>query len=546
MPLVIEQMFPLGRYHATRWNQNPFEDAFGEWPPSPWRLLRALAARWFQYLRETGDDRPNLRDSLLSKLAADLPSFRLPVETWRGRELRQYQPTALEVQYKYKTNPKTKKKDLEYSFRQVSKTLALDAYRAIPHRQAIYWIWSRLDLSAEETRLLGNLLDRTHYFGRADTWTRMRLIDASDGAPEPNCELNAMLSSGSAPVLVCRPDRPLDIEVLLASTTDKRLSYRRIPDGCAWHYAKLPERNHARPGSSVDRHGTAPRPQIARFALDSAVLPLVSETLPVAESARRMLMGIYGRKFAEADGSKGRSSVFSGKGADGQPLEGHGHAYYLPTQEDRDAGGRLDHLTIVATDGFGRQDLRALDCLRDLKSREREQSGHRLRVLLLGLGRLDDYLPWPVRPSREWVSATPFVAPRHLKRRGTKRDAEQVWSSPAEFLRTVLLEELARLIERRPDLTQFPLDSIKIEPLIDAHGVFRIGPRRLRPIQFKRYRQKRGDDGGNRPAGAFRIIFPEPVKGPISLGHSRHFGLGLFVPSEIKAAAIQPADANAQ
>src|SRR5690606_40929388 len=35
MALVLEQSFPLGRFHATRWNQNPFEDPYGEWPPSP-------------------------------------------------------------------------------------------------------------------------------------------------------------------------------------------------------------------------------------------------------------------------------------------------------------------------------------------------------------------------------------------------------------------------------------------------------------------------------------------------------------------------------
>ena len=63
MPLVLRQTFPLGRFHATRWNQNPFEDRFGEWPPSPWRLLRALVARWFQYSRETGDEDVALRDA---------------------------------------------------------------------------------------------------------------------------------------------------------------------------------------------------------------------------------------------------------------------------------------------------------------------------------------------------------------------------------------------------------------------------------------------------------------------------------------------------
>jgi CRISPR-associated protein Csb2 len=34
-----------------------------------------------------------------------------------------------------------------------------------------------------------------------------------------------------------------------------------------------------------------------------------------------------------------------------------------------------------------------------------------------------------------------------------------------------------------------------------------------------------------RPGYRFRIVFPEPVLGPICLGHSAHFGLGLFVPA---------------
>jgi hypothetical protein len=47
-----------------------------------------------------------------------------------------------------------------------------------------------------------------------------------------------------------------------------------------------------------------------------------------------------------------------------------------------------------------------------------------------------------------------------------------------------------------------------------------IGPRRLRAIQFKRFRRKAGDDGGRRPAGGFRITFAASVRGPLCLGHS--------------------------
>ena len=76
--------------------------------------------------------------------------------------------------------------------------------------------------------------------------------------------------------------------------------------------------------------------------------------------------------------------------------------------------------------------------------------------------------------------------------------------------------------------------NVLIAPQWDENGAFRLvagaGSRLLRPIQFKRYRAKSGDDGGRRLAGAFRLVFPNPVRGPIILGWSSHFGMGSFVP----------------
>jgi CRISPR-associated protein Csb2 len=260
-----------------------------------------------------------------------------------------------------------------------------------------------------------------------------------------------------------------------------------------------------------------------------AVLPLVTETLPVAEAARRSLMGIFGATFLDPDGSKGHSWIFAGKDGAGRALErDHAHAYYLPTDEDGD--GRLDHLTIVVNAGFGEKELNALDRLREIKSRQRQQSGHPVRVLLLGLGRLEDYLPFPLKPARVWISATPFLAPRFPKKNGTRRDSPGVLASPIAFLQTTLHEELAHLIARRPELQSISIEQITIEALLE-NGVFRTRDSRgLRPIQFKRYRQKRGDDGGSRRSGFFKLKFPIETRGPIALGHSCHFGLGLFVP----------------
>jgi len=269
--------------------------------------------------------------------------------------------------------------------------------------------------------------------------------------------------------------------------------------------------------------------QVARFALNSTVLPPVTETLPVAESARRTLMGLFGRLFPNTDGTKGRSATFSGKDADGEPLQGHRHAFYLPTDEDED--GRLDHLTIFAAEGFLPHEISSIEGLRHLASREGSRNCGPLRALLLGLGCCEDYQPGPLTPARVWISGTPFLAPRFLKKRGTKRDMIELWDNPAAFLVTVLREELARLIARsHPGFSSITLEAIRIESLVDAVGNFRLGRQQLRLFQFKRNRRKTNDDGGKRVAGAFRIELPHSVCGPICLGHSSHFGLGLFMP----------------
>ncbi|MFQ5849314.1 MAG: type I-U CRISPR-associated protein Csb2 [Candidatus Binatia bacterium] len=511
MSVIIEQTFPLGRFHATRWKQNPFEDRLGEWPPSPWRLLRALAARWFQYQRETGDDNTSLRDGLLCALAGELPSFRLPVETWRGRGLRQYQPTQVRF---------TKKKNVPEVKLPVP-TLALDEYHALPSAAPMYWIWRTCMLSPEAIQLLRQLLRRIHYFGRAEAWTTMRLVEA-DGI-KPNCELRPTASSASVPVLAHRPDQTLDIAILLANTGDERLSSRRVPPGTTWFQAEIPPcpRRSASP-VVVPRN---PRVQVVRYALDSTVLPLVTETLPVAEAARRALMSWHGW-LTEKNGVRGRSDVLSGKDEHGQRLAGHRHAYYLPTDEDSD--GRLDHLTVYAAGGFGHDEQTALDRLRELRTGREGEERHPLRVLLLGMGASDEYRPGPLQESKVWVSVTPYIATRYAKTRGRNRIDLASPEARAAFLREDLRAQLASV---RSDLVEEGNMHVEIGPLWDNNHVFNVAGR-WRAIQFKRFRRRAGDDGGRRLAGTFRLTFDQRVRGPLVLGWSGHFGLGLFVAEE--------------
>lgn len=261
-------------------------------------------------------------------------------------------------------------------------------------------------------------------------------------------------------------------------------------------------------------------PAIARFLLDGPVLPLVTDTLPIAEAFRQALMGqfqrcLHRRKYGhhrKPYQELFRSAVLSGKDADGQFLHQHRHAHYLPTSEGGDPR-RITHVTVVADDGFGADEVAALNALRKLK---RDDESPELRVQLIGLGGRPDFRAPLLQESTVWISATPFVVTRYPKLRGTKRDRPEDYASPRDFARHVLEQEL----RRRPNLP--PVASIEVEEVI--------GVQRLRPIQFQRFRRKQGDDGGRRPAGGFRVTFTAPVRGPLCLGHSCHFGLGLFSP----------------
>ena len=319
--------------------------------------------------------------------------------------------------------------------------------------------------------------------------------------------------------------RPDPLWNLLAETADIHHERWSDPPGSRWvAYSRPSDCFQVKHRPRSDIHAMRTCPTVARFALDATVLPLVQDVLPLAEQMRRALMSRYQylkrrQKHGPAipsDAESYNASVFSGKDTSGHHLrDDHRHAFYLPADEDGD--GRIDHITVFATCSFGVNDpieVQAIGGLRRLLFGEGE-----LSLLLLGLGTWDGITGTRLLgPSTIWESATPFVVTRHLKLRGRKRDPRE-WSQGREGQQAFVAQVLREELERRG------FKDSEIEPL-DG-----IGARRLRTLQFQLDRRKRGDDGGQRPRGAFRLRFPAPVRGPIALGHACHFGLGLFLPA---------------
>jgi len=514
MAIAIAIAFPTGRMHSTPWGHH-VNEGMVEWPPSPWRLLRALVAVW---KRKFADEPPANVDmpSALAKLT--LPPF-LSLPPASLSHTRHYMPW-------FKKGPQ-------------DKTLVFDTFVALDPTAEVVFLWPEATLNASEEEILQRVLSQLNYFGRAESWSSARLcqdwepsenngwvrIDKSTGdiMAKMNCTplSSGGISEGSEPVRVLAPcperwnqwgytkSKPPDPPWnLLAETADLHAERWSDPPGSRWVTYLRPTdafAGGAAPHPRRQRHGAL---VMARYALDGTVLPLLQETLSLAELARRRLQGIYGRQNQERS-----SAIFSGKSPEGTPLRDHRHAFYIPTDEDSD--GRLDHLTIYAQGrvdadgqdiGFEEAELQALDAFRELR-----QVGGKpdLRLVLLGVGGRRDWQDTLLCvPSRYWHSHTPFVPPRHEKTRGRKRETP--------------LEQLHGELQRRgcPE----PVNVAAI-PRCELQG------RSIRWIEFRRERLFGGGSRGQGLGYGFTIEFPEPVVGPLCLGYACHFGLGLFLPA---------------
>ena len=83
--IVISFQFLAGRYHATPWGRHVNEGAV-EWPPSPWRILRALVATWKRTLPELAEEDVKPIFETLAKL----PEFVLPAAATGHTRMRHF------------------------------------------------------------------------------------------------------------------------------------------------------------------------------------------------------------------------------------------------------------------------------------------------------------------------------------------------------------------------------------------------------------------------------------------------------------------------
>lgn len=545
--LAIELRFPTGRYHATPWDQHVNEGGV-EWPPSPWRLLRALVATWHLKAREVVDE-ASLEDLVQALAASEAPSYRLPPAI--GAHTRHFMPIGKVDKGMEKT------------------TKVFDTFAHLGAQARVVVAWPGVSLSGGQVAALRVLLSRLAYLGRAESWVDARVLH--NGGPAGDFPDS---SFGAFNVVPLRPDAEAAsdeelIRVLCPLTPKDLVAWRTRTFEEALERALAEKRKHARAkgkdASSVklsksdkeridaslprsliaalevdtgvlrkegwsgvpgacwvdyvrprEALATVPKgrpaaasgefPTAARFAVASQAPPRLTECMSVAERIRRALMS-----------RSGGAAVFAGKDERGSPLRGNRHAFILPEANGRH--GRITHVTIYAPMGFDDVTRHALDSLRDVWGR----GGHDVQLVLLGVGEREDFAGTNVLAgqcplfveSDTWVSRTPFIPTRHpkAKRSGVpKLDERGVQiGSPAHDLRRLLIA--AGLPE-----------PVVIEP-VDSTT---LGGKSVRWLEFRSLREYGNGARSTNLGLGFRITFPEPVRGPIAVGYGAHFGMGVF------------------
>ncbi len=492
--LALAFTFPSGRYHATPWDRHVNEGAV-VWPPEPWRVLRALIATWHHKIKPLGRHEESTLHNLIELLSQSLPEYALPPVT--HNHTRHYMPQQV---------PDDKK-------------LVFDAFAAVSRDERLIMAWPQLDLSKEQLTLLDDLLAVMGYLGRAESWVEASRYDETF---QPNCRPGSEpsisdLSAGESREEIVSLLAPLApdaygslrksfladkkaakklagtlpeslLDALSVETSDLRaLGWSQPPASRKVLYRRPAEalRPRRKPQPATPLTSTT-----ARYMLIGKPLPRVEDTIRIGELFRRAVMSKAKKQFGE----DAIPAVISGHGL---PKENrHRHAFYLPWDQNYD--GRIDRLIFHLPDGMDkdtRQIAEKLNCLR-------RRDGAEWQVVLESIGGAEAGGELLAKV-REWESLTPYLHPWHMKR---GFDAE------AQIRRECAMRGMPEPVE----LTRLP--------------AVKVGAQLQQSLRFRRFREKRDLEQPDRQGSFWRILFAEPVAGPVSLGFGCHFGLGLFRP----------------
>jgi len=497
--ITVSVKFIAGRYGATPWGVHANEGLV-EWPPSPWRIARALIAVGFHKMAWDEDRIPSKALSLIEKMATDTPQYLLPAIT--ESHLRQYVPV--------KNGNKPHK---------ASKLL--DTFLVIDRDDQLLIHYPNLELNEKETKLLGELLELMPYLGRSENWVEAKLyeekVNTEDGTwcVECNTKTEGKLVRRIAPMQpqkyamwkkdiieqikkdgIKKKNVPESIaDCLMMTTEDHRTGKWNRPPGSVWKNYRIPMKHKKR--KQTYRKQENNQNDCILLALDADS----KNGLPTMENAIRCTEMLHKSFASKMDEMNMECPTLIGIDHEGNTLRGHRHTHFIPLDLDQD--GRIDHILMQALDGFRNEDIEVVGKVRRIWSRKTSMS-----VTCTGAASLE--IAKSVLTTKNgkqlaildsgtiWTSKTPMILPRYKTGR----------HSPE----TQIKEELESRGLPKPKEVILWEHKETTEKGFDKYVCARKGKGRRPPIE---------------PIGV-TIVFHEPLQGPLCLGYGSHFGNGIF------------------
>lgn len=441
----------------------------GEWPPSPARLFSALVA--------AGGSRERCVEGDTSELAA-LEGAAPPriIADGLAHVLRSPQIE----RYVVVNEDSPGSAALDYPLRKA--TLTRPATRLSPFTPSICYIWDNLELSSSQLAALRSRAAHLGYLGCADSPVRVRVYESP---PEQD------------PAQEWRPSEtgttfiPVPFVGLLDVLDD---AFDRFSAGepVRRSWFRVERARYHRPGGRFDEPRVAPVVIWLRFGAPVSG----RHTLRVTETLKAALLDLYDRHVV---GGPELPLVLHGHGV--SEGSGYDHACFVALADcgHRHARGRLYGAAVILPAGTPAKIVEGV----------RTALFH-LRTLVLPGGRVvtvsphgGETRPWAANPARwtkasqRWVSVTPVVHERR-QRYGPDLDEVTRWCVHAGL----------------PAPASFQVSPV---PLSEGTLV-------LRPDEVFHSKASR------RPYSHLKVVFAEPVVGPVVLGRMRHLGIGLMAP----------------
>lgn len=580
--IAIAARFPFGRYAATPWFRSRREHVGNvEWPPSPWRIARALIAS----AHSLGDEAlVDDTTALVGRMATVAPQYVLPPTT--EIVYAQWMP-----QLAFDDSPGASARG-EYGH-----TLL-----ALSPSKRLVALWPELDLSPAERDLLMRLLSGIFHLGQSVAVCALELVDPSaelagelraiplaaqtskleaDGhrvrllAPIPTVTRPELEVATSAAWLKAAPALPgsvwLDYEVKGGepSATPRAgplmvgIVYRLEGE---LRPTEFQRRHPVHGGSDFSRRLRGLLARSLRTKMDDVAECLLDDDgdgrfdrlelrFPEPVSARRALLlpdrleaswfaggGLDCELRVERIDWKGSAAAMASTVAEGPRT----HLIALTLNSSR-RPLLTDAITVaevfrrrllgVAARRFGAERLPSRLTGRSTSGEVRVDQHRHAHYLpaSAGDGEIDTLAIWsPEGFDTQEVeallaTALPTIcgAVIHLRRSETSPivGPSRLWRSHTPFLPVKYPKRRGGAWTNTPEqqvvtelaLRGFPQPT-RAEPLPGPWSAFRI------------IRREKSGSVPSLGRHGFRIEFPEPVEGPIALGRNSHFGMGLFLP----------------